>query len=122
MKAEQKRALIAAKLATLLREGTLEAGEDMVATDLMDRGLWDTIAPLIDSLVIRDAIEGRLEHYAGMPLSLEVVDQVMDAVDLALDSLSSGVERTPARGAAHNRSVGVWGGRIETGRERRDDA
>jgi|SRR5580698_8338398 hypothetical protein len=113
MKAEEKRGLIAGRLAIILRELLPQVGElsHGIATSVTDQ-LWDTIAPMVDSLVIRDAIEQRLERYEGMPLSRSLVDEVMTEIDRTLDSLSSGVEKAVVRGARHNRSVGVWGGRV----------
>lgn len=109
MDAEQKKRLVAAKLGELLREGTLEAGEDRVAADLMDRGLWDTIAPFVDGLTVRAGLERELRVRAGMPLSEQVIDEIMDDVDRVIDAFSSGEEKKGPVSRTH-RSTGLWGG------------
>ena len=86
-------------------------------------GLWTTIAPLVDSLVLRSAIENTLRRYSGMPLTESAVQEIMTGVDLELDRLS-GVEanggRRPVVSRAHSSSM-VWGGRLTPDRGNRGD-
>lgn len=112
MTPDERKRLIAAKLGQLLREGTLEASEDEVATDLMDRGLWDTMAPLIDSVALIDRVAEVVGGFRGRMLTPTAAAELLLQLGEVADSLSDSVVKPPVRGRSHNSSVGAWGGRV----------
>lgn len=133
MNADEKKALITARLAERLREaGVYSANMPEIAQQIMDgdppsvaeeltrtydsttlharrSGLWETIAPLIDSLAVRDVIEVRLRGHEGEPLSRSVLDEILRGVDRVLDSMSGTEPMRQPQSRVH-RSTGVWGG------------
>lgn len=135
MDAEQKKALITARLAERLREvghrsvyrdvteiaRLIMDGEPTVSLELTRThdstmlhpvrqiGLWETIAPTIDSLAVRDVIEVRLRGHEGEPLSRSVLDEILRGIDRVLDSMS-GTEPMRLPTSRVHRSTGVWGG------------
>jgi hypothetical protein len=115
MRAEDKKSLVAAKLGQLMRLSNTDeflarsTYFDELATSIMDRGLWDTIAPMIDGLAVRTAVENTLRRCQGMPLSQSVIDEVMDGVDVVIDALSDGHAVVVKRGMSHRSSTRLWG-------------
>ncbi len=144
MKAEDKYALITSRLAERLRTCSTDAflGKssyfDDLATIIMNgdplsvaeeltrtydstqlhatrmAGLWETIAPMIDSLSVRDVIEVKLRGYEGMPLTTDTINEILGRVDRVLDAQSgTGPTRRPTSSRSHRSSTGVWGGTEE---------
>lgn len=135
MTPEEKKSLVTARLAEQLRSMVPQLGShtDGIARDMMDGvqgklGLWAVMAPLIESLGVRETIENTLENYEGMPLTESVVREIMTAVERVLEG-SSGVEswqdrrRRDSVSRRHSSSA-LWGGRqgIEGGDSGRGDA
>lgn len=121
MTPDEKKHLVAAKLAQLLRSILPQLHmTDEIATQMVEQsgGLWDTMAPLIDGLAVRTVVENTLTRYAGMPLGRSVIDDLMREVDTKIDALSDGHTVIARRGAAHRSSTGLWGGDRDGGGRR----
>jgi hypothetical protein len=134
MTPDEKRALVTARLADRLREVLFGSEETKDWTDMATRvmngspaeqvgstivrshqpGLWEVMAPLIQSLEVRAILENKLERYQGMPLTETVVRDILEDIDRVMDTISGVVEnRRPVSRSFSNSAV--WGGRMASG-------
>lgn len=118
MNADEKKNLVTAKLAELVRRELVEGTTDHVeaAVRIMEGreggvGLWEVMAPMIDSLAVRDAVEIRLRGHEGMPLTATTINDILRSVDRVLDAMV-GTEPTRRPTSGSFRSTGLWGGRV----------
>jgi len=134
--ADEKKALITARLAERLREvGTRHRDVTEIAQQIMDGdppsvaeeqtrfhdgltvagintrrpGLWEVMAPLIGSVGALMGAERELRRFEGMPLTEGVIHEVLAELARVFAAASGSEETKPPRSRVH-RSTGVWGG------------
>jgi formylmethanofuran:tetrahydromethanopterin formyltransferase len=130
MRSEEKRALVTAKLAEWL--DIAYAGSHYLSGDTARRimngdeaqvsesgrpyegsrgrpGLWQIMAPIIDSVSVNASLENTLRAYQGMVLTETTLQDIMTEMTNHIDGLS-GVEQKKGPVSRAHRTAGAFGG------------